>query len=160
MKNTILKTTIALVLGATLFTGCSVDDLKESDPINPSSVGSKNDKLTVTPTNGGKGFLVFWKKNAGSYGEVIYTSSLSKKRGNGYPLTSNTTGLKNMSCTMRNSNSEEATFACKPSSGFPSTVYLKTGVQYKWLVNYGFDHEKGEVEALMEYHGNGTITVE
>jgi hypothetical protein len=28
------------------------------------------------------------------------------------------------------------------------------------LTNYGFNHEKGEIKAVMEYHGNGTITVE
>ena len=161
MKNTILKTTIILALGATLFTGCSVDDFKESDPFNPSSVGSKNDSLAVFKTLSPNGFSVLWVKKAGSYGEVIYTDDLSKKRGNGYPLTSNSTGAHNLKCTLMNSDADGATFSCKPSNvSYSKTVRLKTGVQYKWLVGYGFSHEHGEVEATMEYHGNGTITVE
>ena len=159
MKNILERAT--MLASIALLTGCGVGDLKESEPFNPSAVGNKNDKLSVTKINGGKGFLVFWTKKAGSYGEVIYTDSTSKSRGNGYPLTANYTGTYTMPCTMTSSNSSSASFSCKPSNvSFSRGVTLKTGVQYKWLVNYGFDHEKGEVEAIMEYHGDGTITVE
>lgn len=159
MKNTILKTSIALALSTVLFTGCT--DFKESDPFNPSSVGNKSDSLVVLKTISPKGFTVLWIKKAGSYGEVSYTDSLSKKRGNGTPLTSNSTGGHSLLCTMTSSDTEGAKFSCKPSNVSSRTsVYLRTGVEYKWLVNYGFSHEKGEVEATMEYHGDGTITVE
>jgi len=160
MKHTIIKKTLAATLAMTLFTGC-VDGIEESTSYSSSSVGTKNDTLSIVKTITPKGFIVFWTKNAGSYGEVIYTDNLSKERGNGYPLTSNSTGVMTMPCTMVSSDSSGAKFSCEPSNvSYTKSIYLQTGVQYKWLVNYGFDHEKGEVEAVMTYQGDGSITVE
>jgi hypothetical protein len=120
-----------------------------------------NDSLKVIPANGNTGFAVFWTKRAGSYGEVIYTDDLSKPRGNGYPLTANYTGVYIMPCTMRYRDAQGASFSCRPSNvSYSKTVRLETGKEYKWLVNYGFDHTHGEVEATMQYNGDGTITVE
>ncbi len=159
--KTILKTTMVLTIAATLFTGCSVEDMIEdtSEEIyTGSGSSSHNDTLSVVKT--GEGFLVMWTKRASSYGEVIYTDSLSKERGNGYPLTANATGTYTMPCTMGGADSQGANFSCNPSNVSNSkSVYLKSGVEYKWLVGYGFDHEHGEVEATMEF-SNGVLTIE
>jgi hypothetical protein len=166
MHTTLWKTTLTLALGTLLFTGCELSDTGTEDlgtTSFDSSGGSSsmNDSLSVVPANGNTGFLVVWTKRAGGYGEVIYTDDLSKPRGNGYPLTANYTGTYSMPCTMSSHDASSASFTCKPSNvSYSKGVTLRTGVPYKWLVNYGFDHTKGEVEAVMEYQGDGTITVE
>jgi len=156
-----MKSTVVTTLAITLFTGCSVGDIGGSESFNSTSVGNQNDSISIAKTITPKGFVLFWTKKAGSYGEVIYTDDLNKKRGNGYPLTSNSTGVMTMPCTMVSYTTSGANFSCKPSNvSYSKSIYLKTGVQYKWLVNYGFSHEQGEVQKTMEYLGDGSITVE
>lgn len=155
--KTLKTSTLAIAAAATLFTGCSVDDSTYSPDLGGGS-SSQTDTLSVVKT--GEGFLVMWSKKAGSYGEVIYTDSLDKKRGVGYPLTANATGVYSMPCYEVTSATSGATYSCKPSNvSYRKTVSLKEGVSYKWLVSYGFGHEHGEVEATMQY-SNGTLIIE
>jgi len=171
MKRDIWKTAVVLGLSAMLFSGC--DALNDTD-LNEGSASysyaggsggsgesSRNDSLAVVKTIDPDGFSVLWIKRASGYGEVIYTDDLSRKRGRGYPLTSNTTGSFSLKCEKGQYDDYGILFSCKPSNvTYTKRVYLEKGVEYKWLVSYGFDHEKGEVEATMTYIGNGEITIE
>ena len=154
---------LVAIAAAAAVSGCSLSDNSSEEFASEITGGSTNvgaDSLSVAKLVSPKGFLVLWSKRAGSYGEVIYTDDLSKPRGDGYPLTSNTTGIHRMVCKEVAADSRGAKYSCKPDNvTFSKSVYLKNGVRYFWLVNYGLDHTKGEVEATTTYR-DGTLYVE
>lgn len=152
-----LGTGLIVISLAVLFTGCTEDD-NGNNPFGGGGSSSHNDVLSVSKS--GEDFLVTWTKKSSSYSEVIYTDDLDKKRGNGYPLTANYTGSYTMPCKFVSKDANGASYSCKPSNvSYSKSVYLKNNVQYKWLVGYGFSHEHGNVEAIVEYVG-GVLTVE
>jgi len=164
--NNVVKKMIAIVVAATLFTGCGTEDLiKEASGIDTSgnsgsgAGSSGNDALTVSKT--GEGFLVTWTKNSSGYSEVIYTDGTRGARGNGYPLTSNSTGTFFLNCTEGSRSVESVAYTCQASNitGMTTSVNLAVDTPYEWLVSYGTEHEHGETEAIMEYT-SGTLTIE
>jgi len=164
--NNIVKTTMATVVAATLFTGCSLGEVGNElnkdvlDGNNDGGNSSYNDTLSVSKTV--DGFIVHWTKRASGYGEVIYTDGTRGPRGNGYPLTSNSTGSFSLDCHENyNSSADRVSYNCEASnfSGADKHVILDVGTQYQWLVSYGTDHEYGEAEAIMEYNG-GTLSIQ
>ena len=154
---------LVAIAAAAAVSGCALEDNSSEEFAPEITGGSTNvgaDSLSVAKLISPKGFLVLWNKRAGSYGEVIYTDDLNKPRGVGYPLTSNSTGMHKMVCEEVAADSQGAKYSCKPDNvTYSKTVYLKNGVRYMWLVNYGFDHTKGEVEATTTYR-DGTLYVE
>ena len=162
LAKTILKTTLALALAGTLFTGCSViDDTVNGlveEAITDGDNSSHNDKLTVSKTS--KGFLVTWTKTASDYGEVIFTDGTTGARGNGYPLTSNTTGIFSLNCESVEETKTSIRYDCAASNVSDNqSVSFVSNTAYQWLVSYGIEHEHGEVEAVTEY-SDGLLTVE
>jgi len=163
--NTILKTTLAIAAATALFTGCSVEDAINEASASEGSTSSANtgsatgsDNITLSKT--GEGFLITWTKNYESYAEIIYTDGTTGKRGNGYPFTNNATGTFFLNCVQSSQDSNSVRYRCtRPDITATSSVNLKKGVQYQWMGSYGFDHEHGEVEAIMEYTG-GMLTIE
>jgi len=157
--KTLTKTTLAIAAASLLFTGCSVDGSSTGyDGATGASGGSSSSSDTMSVTKTGEGFLVAWTKRSGTYGEVIYTDDLDKKRGVSYPLTANADGVYFMPCTMVSSDASGAQYSCKPSNvSYAKSVYLKAGVSYNWLVSTGFDHVHGEVEATTLYSGGDLI---
>jgi len=147
-----------------LLNGCDLTDVDSTDVSSDYTLDSSySDSLAVAKTIDPNGFTVFWIKKDSSYSEVIYTDDLEKVRGNGYPLTANYEGSYTLKCEKNSYDDTQIVFACTASNtseDYTKWVTLQKGVRYYWLVNYGFDHVKGEVDATMEYVGNGEITVE
>lgn len=161
--NTIFRTTMALAVAATLFTGCSVEDLEDGENFaNESSTdgSSYDDVISIAKTN--KDFKVTWIKNNSGYGEVIYKGgsgdSYSRKA-----LTANGSGVITFDCEFSNEDNGEAVYSCQASNLAGDyawkILHMKEGVQYEWYPTYGFDHEEGEVDATTEY-SNDLLTVE
>jgi len=163
--NTILKTTLAIAAVTVLFTGCSVEDAiseastsERSTSSTSSSDSTASDNITFSKT--GEGFLITWTKNYESYAEIIYTDGTTGERGNGYPFTNNATGTYFLTCVQSSEDSSKVGYRCtRPDITATSSVILEKGVAYQWMGSYGFDHEHGEIEAIMEYTG-GTLTIE
>ncbi|MEA3419145.1 MAG: hypothetical protein U9Q90_07060, partial [Campylobacterota bacterium] len=154
--------TLALALTGALFTGCSVIDDTVNGLVEEAIAGgsdsSHNDKLTVSKTS--EGFLVTWTKTASDYGEVIFTDGTTGTRGNGYPLTSNTTGMFSLNCESVEETETGVRYDCAASNTSDNqSVSFVSDTAYQWLVSYGTEHEHGEVEAVTEY-SNGLLTVE
>ena len=140
-----------------LLTGCNVEDVI-ADTGTDGGSGSSRDDITLTKT--ANGFTINWTKNYSGYSEVIYTDGTRGDRGNGYPFTNNATGSYTMTCVQKTGYAPDASYQCtRPDITTTSSVNLKEGVEYQWLVSYGTEHEHGEVEALMSYVG-GTLTIE
>lgn len=165
--KTILQTTLAMTVAATLFTGCSVEDnLGELEDAASSSTvledtassSAGNDTISIVTNSQGKGFSISWNKNYSGYAEVIYTDSSTKERGNGYPFTNNATGAYTLSCVMSDEDTSSVSYSCtRPDITLVSNVRLQKNVDYQWLVSYGTDHEHGEVQAVMQYAGDTLI---
>jgi len=160
--KTVVKTTLAMVAATAIFTGCSVEDAATSmsDSVSDSggSAGVGSDNITVSKT--GEGFMITWTKKSSGYSEVIYTYGTKGARGNGYPITNNATGTYFLNCTEKAGHSTDSYvgYNCsRPDLTLESSVRLKKGTQYQWLVSYGSDHTHGEVEATMEYSGDMLI---
>ena len=157
--KTVLKTILAMVVATVLFTGCTGEDMVssiENDTGGGGGVGSDN--ITVSKT--GEGFMITWTKESSGYSEVIYTDGSTGDRGNGYPITNNATGTYFLNCTESYSSPSDAyvSYNCtRPDLTLESSVRLKKGTQYQWLVSYGSEHTYGEVEATMEYSGDMLI---
>jgi hypothetical protein len=91
---------------------------------------------------------------------VIYTDDLSKTRGNGYPLTSNNSGDYTLTCNQTSADNTQISFSCKPSNvTYNNKVSFDAGVEYKWLVSEGINHEHQEVEFTMTYQ-DGELIIE
>ena len=160
MKKIILTTTTILAMA--LFSGCGgggdlnsqIDDAINGDV----EVGA--DSLRVDPIDNNTGFLVSWTKNSRGYGEVIYTDDLSKPRGDGHPMTSNSTGIVLMSCKQNYIDYSGVHFRCKLTNvTYGYNITLKPNVEYKWLVSYGTDHQHGEVANIVTVDDSGTVEV-
>ncbi len=165
LEKKCVVTAVLAVAAAVAVTGCGVgEDTSSTSSFDLGDIGGTTnvgaDSLSIAKVISPKGFLVMWSKRSGGYGEVIYTDDLNKKRGNGYPLTANAKGVYSLKCEEVSSNSSGADYSCKASNvSYSRRVHLENGVEYKWLVNYGFEHTHGEVEATMTYR-NGTLIVE
>jgi len=167
--NTILKTTLTLAVASVVFAGCSAEDVAAdigaaSSPYDTGSNGSTpensdGDSFTITKTD--VGFNIDWHKSYHGYAEIIYKDAANTKpRGNGYPFTNNATGDFTLSCEKLAEDEEEVAYGCnRPDLTYGTSVKLKIGTQYQWLISYGTEHEHGEVEYTMEYSG-GTLIVE
>lgn len=151
----ILKTTIATVTAAVVMAGCSLVDESEEYV----QIGGATD--TILLAKQGNGFVINWSKNYSGYSEVVYTQSVATgERGDGYPFTNNVTGNYTLTCEFASENSTKAYYRCtRPDISAVSSVALEKGIEYQWLVNYGFEHRHGETQATMEY-ANGTLSIQ
>ena len=173
MKTTTiaLQTTLALTAGIFLLNGCGMQDLTDEVTQGTSGYdaagngtyggsGGGSDSFTITQTQ--DGFVIDWVKKEDGYGEIIYTDDLSKPRGNGYPFTNDYAGTYTLTCEFTGVSSDNTYvgYSCgRPDVTYGTSVKLKKGVQYQWLLSQGIDHEHGETEYVMEYSGN-TLTIE
>lgn len=150
----IVKTTIATAIAAAIMTGCSLVD----ESIEYENMGGGTD--TISLTKQGSDFVISWDKSYVGYSEVIYTDGTSGDRGNGYPFTNNATGNYTMTCVFSREDNAKAYYSCTRSDiSATSSVTLVKGVEYQWLVSYGFEHQHGETQATMEY-ANGTLSIQ
>jgi len=158
MKKTILTTTTILAMA--LFTGCGGGGIGDIDDVINQDVEVGADSLRVDPIDSNTGFLVTWTKNSGGYGEVIYTDDLSKPRGDGHPMTSNSSGIVLMSCKQNSIDYSGVHFRCKLTNvTYGYNITLKPNVEYKWLVSYGTDHQHGSVANIVTVDDSGTVEV-
>jgi len=169
--NTILKTTWAMAAATVLFTGCSVEDTATSlgDSVSDNTGGGSNgtgsatdsglDTFTITKT--ALGFTIDWVKNSEGYSEVIYREVGSDDlRGNGYPLTHNSTGSYRTTCEKYSDDGTRVWYGCERDDvTYASKVIMEKGVEYEWMSSYGTEHELAEAEVHMEYVGD-TLTIE
>jgi hypothetical protein len=156
-KMTILTMTIASVF---LMNGCDLEDTSDYDTYSSDyDAGStQSSKLSASQTS--NGFIINWSKNNSGYSEVIYTDVLSKTRGNGYPLTTNSKGSYTLSCEVYDQDNTYISYSCKPSNvTYSKKVNFEKGKEYKWLVSDGTDHQHGEVEFTMIYQ-DGKLSIE
>ncbi len=175
MKN-ILKTTTAITLAAMLLTGCGEEDFIK--PANTVSSFDASDYLSdsvdtsgSTSTQSGQdsfniskapnGFKISWNKSYEGYAEIIYQKvGTDRTRGDGYPFTNNATGSYTLTCEKTSDETDSVRYSCSRSDiTLTSNVTLQKGVQYEWLVSYGFDHEHSEPTVTMEYVSD-TLTIE
>lgn len=157
--NTIIKTTMALVVTTALFTGCSLEDGLEDIGNASSSSSSKSDTFSITKTT--LGFNIDWVKKSEGYSEIIYREvGTNNLRGDGYPFTNNYGGSYTLTCEKSSEESDKVGYRCTRSDiTLTSSVNLKKGIEYEWLVSYGVDHEHSNPEVYMEYVGD-TLTIE
>jgi len=172
--KTILKTTMAMAAATLLMTGCDIEDhIKDSKLDNDlglstgdsSTVGgdSSSEVDTFTLTKTANGFSINWTKNYSGYSEIIYSDGDDTTlRGDGYPFTSNAKGSYSMVCVESYSSDSDAyvSYRCeRPDITYRSTVRMKKGVEYQWLVSYGTAHEHGETQAITQYVG-GILSIQ
>ncbi len=154
MKKTALKMVLAVAVAA-LITGCGGG----SDSIGSIGKGSSSgkDTMAIAKTISPKGFVVLWDKKSSGYSEIIYTDDLNKKRGKAYLMSANSKGFHKMVCKEVYSTTDGAGYSCKADNvTYSHRIYLESGVEYKWLVNYsdGVNFKKGKVEAITTYDGS------
>ena len=163
MKTTTKVTTAMALLAGLLLNGCGAGSSSNSDydfldGMGTGNPGVSNSTVSVKPKS--DGFVVTWKRKKGGYGEVIYTDDLEKKRGNGYPLTSNSSGTFTLTCNFSSEGYDSVYYRCKPSNvSYTKSLSLRKGVTYYWLASEGLNHEHGEVAAVMEYN-DGKLSIQ
>ena len=156
MKKTVLKTTIAVAM-AMLVTGCGGGGSDEPISNISGNSSSGKDTMAIAKTISPKGFIVLWDKKSSGYSEIIYTDDLNKKRGKAYLMSANFKGFHKMVCKEVYSTTDGAGYSCKADNvTYSHRIYLESGVEYKWLVNYsdGLNFKKGKVEAITTYDGS------
>ena len=157
--KTVIKTTLAMAAAAMMMSGCeALTDTSSEEFVYDSGTSSSGalDTITIRPIT--DGFVIDWRKRYSGYSEVIYTDGNAGARGNGYPFTNNATGDYTMTCTKSYEDSLKVGYICeRPDITIRSGVTLEKGVEYQWLVSYGFDHDHGEPQAIMQYVGDTLI---
>lgn len=155
----IIKSIIAMAAAAALFTGCSLEDgLKDA---SGTTGGRSSDLDTFNITKTTLGFKIDWVKRYGGYSEIIYQKvGTDNARGDGYPFTNNATGTYSLTCEKSSEDADRVGYRCtRPDITAISSVTLKKGVQYEWLVGYGTEHEHSDPEVYMEYVAD-TLAIE
>ena len=153
----ILKSTLVLIVGSIIATGCTSDSVKDT-VTNGGGSSSMNDTLTFS--GGTDSFTVVWNKKYSQYSEVAVT-------GMSRMASSNTTGKVTISCIRSAVSGLSLSYSCEISNlspGSSKNLTISEGEAVDWSVTYketaagsGYDTTEGPTQFTL-VNNSGTLS--